>query len=1262
MNRNGITLIKSRSEKMKNIFKKALAVFLSAIMAFSFAAFPLAASAAESNKEKNYAEGEVIAVLEKGAKKNYLLAGTSSYGKGIKLSASHTFKSNKSPDLNIAVLKSSTLSTKEMIKRLKSVPGVKYAVPNFKKKATDITNDPYSKYQWALENTGQNGGTVNDDINAEGLWNKAKDSKKEQIVAICDTGLDFTHPEFEGLIWTNPYGNKLVGEHGYDFSGENSDGVPRDGNDHGTHCAGIIAAAANNEKGVAGINQSNVKIMPVKWLDDGGSGYDANVLASYDYISRAIDLGANVVAINNSWGGMGYYDEQMMFDEVFDKLGEKGAISLIAAGNEESNLSDHSSGGGFFFDDEEIYFTPACTESKYALTVAASNEKDELASFSNYSTEYVDIAAPGADILSTVAHNCFNPSIYSDEQKAALVSDLQDYEGAVSAGDFGYPQVVSPALDGFDNSDNMSVSIEDSGFGLTEGKSIKLVTNDEIKKGKMKLYAAEIPFTVEDETKPYTISLMSRAEKTSAFYIFDVPADYVIEDAVDIEIDDAIFGVDVCNYWSHDYFKVNGVNEDGEPENEDYEQSKNRKLLIIALAEEKDSALYLDDLAISKQDINEDDFEKYDYFNGTSMATPYVAGTVALLRNAYSDANAFDIVNMIKNTGRISDALSDKTENSKVLSLENPENIPPMLFSAGYNKDGNIEIKGSFRNITSVEVNDKAVTPKSKANSKIVIADDNYNTKKTIIKVTNAIGSDSLTVLLSNKPTYSTSTDIMGEPSMVTGGFMVPANDEAYYVSQVGYVGKLSYESEMGSYLYEEGMLNIDNAALFGEDYIEEYCNVESVVYSASKLYFTEQYAVISTNGAVIGFDTAFGYLDLNTNKTVKLCEIPDECVMGGTLGAYNGAIYLAGGFSNGKLVNSFYKYNTSSKKFEKTAANLPEGRAYTKFIQYENRLIGVYGAVESGKMPGIIRFDGSKWSSSNIAFASDDYREYTFVGDKKLKVYEGSLGYGNGGVFCIGSYVYGRGDSFIYQPSKNAVVNFGYSAKNSLTDSSVIGTTLPGCFVGFTVEDDVEDTENTIYKKSAKGTAIDEGDIDDSADDGVLESSILKQNMTTSYAKLDKSGLKNAKISGAKKGYNYGENVKITLKPNKGYSITSISVNGKVASSKSNSAKVRLTASANKVTAKTKNLVPAKVKSLKAKADKSSAKLSWKKAARAKGYQIQQYKNGKWKTVKKVKKVKFTVKNLKKGTHKFRVRGYNTVNKKTYYGKWSSTAKVKIK
>ena len=442
-------------------------------------------------------------------------------------------------------------------------------------------------------------------------------------------------------------------------------------------------------------------------------------------------------------------------------------------------------------------------------------------------------------------------------------------------------------------------------------------------------------------------------------------------------------------------------------------------------------------------------------------------------------------------------------------------------------------------------------------------------------------------------------------------------------------------------------------------------CRITSAAYTDSKLFFTALYSVTASNGSVIGIDSVLGYVDLSDSSTKKLCELPDETVIGGTLAAYNGTVYLAGGIQNGEFSNAFYRYNASKKKFEKQSANLPEGRAFTKFIQYENKLIGVYGSVKSGAFPYFITYDGKSWSKSKVALSSDDYKERFFENGKSYKVYDGNLGYGNGGVFCNGAYVYGKGDSFTYQINSDTVTAFKYSAKNTLEDGNYVSTTLPGCFIAFPVtEEEGEITDISVGKKSAKGDAFDEGGEGEDISDFQPESSAVKINMTTSYAKLDTSALKNAKVTNALKGYTYGEKTKLKLAPNYGYIINSISVNAKAVSTKSNYASVQLTAANNKITASTKRVAPVKVKSLKAKVKSGKITLSWKKTDNTSGYQVQQYKKGKWKTVKTIKKaktVKYTTKKLKKGTYKFRVRAYRKFGGKTYYGPWAAK-KVKVK
>ena len=168
----------------------------------------------------------------------------------------------------------------------------------------------------------------------------------------------------------------------------------------------------------------------------------------------------------------------------------------------------------------------------------------------------------------------------------------------------------------------------------------------------------------------------------------------------------------------------------------------------------------------------------------------------------------------------------------------------------------------------------------------------------------------------------------------------------------------------------------------------------------------------------------------------------------------------------------------------------------------------------------------------------------------------------------------------------------------------------------------------------------------------------LKKLDTATSYAKVV-SSVKNAKVKPSKANAAYGDNVTITVTPNSGYVVESISVNGKVVAKDTNKATVKATTSTIKVTASVKLVAPAQVKGVKATITNGKTTVSWKKAKRAKGYQVQQYKGGKWKTVKTIKKAKTTKCTLKvKKSAKFRVRAFCKYKGKTYNGKWSKQAK----
>jgi subtilisin family serine protease len=149
-------------------------------------------------------------------------------------------------------------------------PEVVYAEPNYELKADTTPNDPRFDELWGMNNTGQTGGTVDADIDAPEAWEIAT-GNTDVIVAVIDTGIDYTHPDLEANIWTNPsptFGD-LHGARWTNGDGSVTSGDPMDGYGHGTHCAGTIGAVGNNAVGVVGVNW-NIRLMALKSFSDSG--------------------------------------------------------------------------------------------------------------------------------------------------------------------------------------------------------------------------------------------------------------------------------------------------------------------------------------------------------------------------------------------------------------------------------------------------------------------------------------------------------------------------------------------------------------------------------------------------------------------------------------------------------------------------------------------------------------------------------------------------------------------------------------------------------------------------------------------------------------------------------------------------------------------------------------------------------------------------------------------------------------------------------
>ncbi len=250
--------------------------------------------------------------------------------------------------------------------------------------------DPRFSEQWALANDGTRGGTKGADISAVNAWSVTTGSDKV-VVAVLDSGVDYTHSDLASNMWTrpagvDPYKDKDLGQiqdmNGYNALENGAD--PMDDNGHGTHCAGIIGAEGGNDIGITGVNWK-VQIMPLKFMNAGGFGTTKDAIEAINYVIDRKKAGVNVRVISASWGST---QKSRALEDVIRKAYEADILFVAASGNSTAN------------NDRNPHF-PSSYNLPNVISVAALDRNDRLAAFSNYGVKSVAIAAPGVDILST---------------------------------------------------------------------------------------------------------------------------------------------------------------------------------------------------------------------------------------------------------------------------------------------------------------------------------------------------------------------------------------------------------------------------------------------------------------------------------------------------------------------------------------------------------------------------------------------------------------------------------------------------------------------------------------------------------------------------------------------------------------------------------------------------------------------------------------------------------------------------------------------
>jgi len=1058
---------------------------------------------------------------------------------------------------NVSLVESGSLTTEQLVEQLKQRDDVLYAEPNYEIHALDV-DDPYYGKQWSMAST---------DVEYE--WDDNGVTGTDAIVAVVDTGVDYTHEELSGNMWENTHYPKLRGECGFDF--RKADDDPMDENGHGTHCAGIIGAKGNNGVGISGVNR-DVKIMACRILDEYGSGYNAEEVAAYNYINKALDLGEPIKAINNSWGGG---DDSDIFAELIDIVGEKGAISVFAAGNDGIN------------NDEDGYY-PANIDSEYSIVVAATKKEGGLVSFSNYGKNTVDVAAPGTDILSTVNYDCYNPGIYGDKNNE-ISKHFNNYEGDEGWGVPADEDVTLP------EGATYSASVEENiGFN---GNGLRMSFNNM----KSDSFAfVSVPYTLaasQVEEEPYA-SIMVRPEvnvgddSESFFAIADVPASEEITEGIYDEYDLSGYYLSTDqDYWDH--YELPCLTNEDDRDNVETE----RQIVMMLYAEKKGNYdIIIDDFGVSEENIDPSQFGKYDYMSGTSMAAPFVSGAVALKTEELKQASGKDP----EPTEVVSEILAladddglDVGTGGELNFSKRAAELGPRIASVEVDTEkNNIILSGSGLKesiVQSIEVSYAGRDEYSQTNivagsgnekgTKIAIQDNGWINNLVDIKVTgyaDKIATKTNVYLVKGKTKYD---EIEGVEDLSEGGKVVTDGKRIYTTSSPsntvlalnpdavdeGYkeVAELDpedlFDTSENSETAEYAMLfSRDMACLNGKLYtVVEYGEMVEkleedddfwIIFSKTGKAIKsidededddEEYAA---NGVLYSSELQLVEINPSNGNYESLGELPEdlEGTMDWSLTTYNGKLYFIGGYTmapaSSKGLSKMVKtYDPATDDWD-DGPQLPEGRAFGHAIQTGSNLVYTlgYGEGQRGvdeeeqECPKNLVFDGNSWKTSGETLVPFDAGDVVRRGSDDYVVFDGNIGICKDGIVYIGTPVEDYGDTFTFNVGDGKFTDTGYNYSIYTDNEGINGTT-------------VGDMIYALEDEAAYTAPIDSGFI---------------------YIKCGK--VKNGKVTGANRYYNPGDKASITAKAKSKYKIKSFKVG---------STKVKLKKKATKKTYVTKPL-----------------------------------------------------------------------------------------
>lgn len=1194
-------------------------------------------------------------------------------------------KTGSRDDEVVSVVQSDEYSTDTLVKKLSSNPNVEKAEPNYILHATSLQedtgwNDEYLNTSWQLGKQG---------IHAADGW-KAYDNTKEKssedvVVAVIDTGIDYNHEELKNHMWKAPKGFKLTGTYGHDFvqeednflaellgieSPSDPDGIdPMDQNGHGTHCAGIIAAQANNSSGIAGVfgadktsDTPGVKLMGVRVLDSNGAGTFSDIIKGFYYVTRARKLGVNVRAVNCSLGGT---LDSSIFDSVIDQAGEAGILTLTAAGNEASDNDANAN-------------APANSVSDYNVAVAASDEDGTLASYSNYGKNNVDVVAPGSNILSSVCYDNYIPWLYTADQLkenteffGKFTADSKKSDGTyvpVSGKDrkgkditgmkeFGAAETAAYHVDGSKATSELSLCSSDEGTLHASGNGTSLQWK--IKNAKAgDTFVLYFPYSpggssvTNSRYENIAYNTTTQGSTTGALVTGDMNVSLGEDgnlEAVDLAEDQSESAQMVSSMmnsvWRTDGFQSSTLK---------FSDSQKFGFGVAYQAiTDGDVTVSIDSMGISKKNPDEDSFGQYALESGTSMATPVVTGSVALIAamNPKADAKQLrSILYQTTNNKYKNDVSTGGGIDFSEYSVDNVSAKPALRSASVSRKNNTVTLEGAAfgtsPKVTAVntvqktrqEIASKDVT--SSGNSITIRNASSYHLMGSQIAFTVDNGTKSgqgTFYLVKGENRYKSEFTLSGDdinpdadddarhrsdkissdngddddedgeseydmewipnPTKLVG--YSPESGDIYTVSKKGYapVGETledALQKYAGKQAKKNSLWKLEKEESLSVAPVTNAAYMHGMVYEVVSCDLGDRISYMLVGKKISGeYPKWTVYSDTLSDSGNMPRTISTDTAMTASLVGLNGTLYLVGGGETAEKgvtpVADTWSCTPKSGATWKKWASLATGLYGGRTVSGNGKIYYVMGRDKSGVNYNVMAYNGKSWSKAGTLPKA--LNEELSQDDYGKSQLSCALGTDAKGILFGGISTDGMGDTFRFNWKTGKCEALGYTFWNKLQETGSRGATVGNKFY----------VENQIY-----------------GEEGLSSDEFKSISIANAYRtfKVKKSGKGSGTVGGID-GIQNGEKTTVTITPSKGSYIYSYSIKGygikknykapKAASKKT--AKHTLTAKKDatiqvhfgkictkvKMSKKSLKLKRGKSYKLKASANGTNSKVTWK-------------------------------------------------------------------